>query len=75
MNDDRLHDLLFEVLAGDVNVSDNQSDYDDWKFLIDNGLVEHSKPRGTAGSRAKTINISRLTDSGKQQLDKLQAIE
>jgi len=73
MNDDRLHDLLFEVLAGDVNVSDNQSDYEDWKFLIDNGLVEHGKPRGSVGSRAKTINISRLTDSGKQQLDKLQA--
>ena len=73
MNDDRLHDLLIEVLAGNVNISDNQSDYDDWKFLIDNGLVEHSKPRGSAGSRTKTFNLSRLTDSGKQQLDKLQA--
>lgn len=72
MNDDRLHDLLVEVLTGNVNVSDNQSDYDDWKFLIDNGLVEHSKPRGSAGSRIKTINLSRLTDSGKQQLEKLQ---
>lgn len=73
MNDDRLHDLLVEVHTGDVNVSDNQSDYADWKFLIDNGLVEHSKPRGSAGSRIKTINLSRLTDSGKQQLDELQA--
>jgi hypothetical protein len=73
MNDDRLHDLLVEVHTGDVNVSDNQSDYGDWKFLIDNGLVEHSKPRGSAGSRTKTINLSRLTDRGKQQLDKLQA--
>ena len=33
MNDDRLHDLLIEVLAGNVNISDNQSDFDDWKFL------------------------------------------
>lgn len=73
MNDDRLHDLLVEVLTGNVNVSDNQSDYNDWKFLIDNGLVEHSKPRGSAGSRVKTINLSRLTDDGKQQLKKLQA--
>ena len=73
MNDDRLHDLLIEVLAGNVNISDNQSDYADWKFLIDNGLVEHSKPRGSAGSRTKTFNLSGLTDSGKQQLDKLQA--
>jgi hypothetical protein len=73
MNDDRLHDLLVEVLTGDVNISDNQTDYDDWKFLIDNGLVEHRKPRGSAGSRTKTINLSRLTDSGKLQLDKLQA--
>ncbi len=73
MNDDRLHDLLIEVLAGNVNISDNQADYDDWKFLIDNGLVEHSKPRGSAGSQIKTINLSRLTDNGKQQLDKLQA--
>lgn len=73
MNDDRLHDLLIEVLTGNVNVSDNQTDYDDWKFLIDSGLVEHSKPRGSAGSRIKTINLSRLTDSGKQQLEKLQA--
>ena len=73
MNDDRLHDLLIEVLAGNVHISDNQADFDDWKFLIDNGLVEHSKPRGSAGSRTKTFNLSRLTDSGKQQLDKLQA--
>ena len=73
MNDDRLHDLLIEVLTGNVSVSDNQSDYDDWKFLIDNGLVEHSKPRGSAGSRIKTINLSGLTGSGKQQLEKLQA--
>lgn len=73
MNDDRLHDLLIEVLAGNVNIRDNQADYDDWKFLIDNGLVEHSKPRGSAGSRTKTFNLSRLTESGKQQLDKLQA--
>ena len=73
MNDDRLHDLLVELLAGSVNVSDNQADYDDWKFLIDNGLVEHSKPRGAAGSRIKTINLSRLTDIGRQQLEKLQA--
>lgn len=73
MNDDRLHDLLMEVFAGNVNVSDNQADYADWKFLIDNGLVEHSKPRGSAGSRIKTMNLSRLTDSGKQQLGKLQA--
>jgi len=73
MNDDRLHDLLVEVLTGTVSISDNQTDYDDWKFLIDNGLVEHSKPRGSAGSRIKTISLSRLTDSGKQQLEKLQA--
>jgi hypothetical protein len=73
MNDDRLHDLLVEVLTGDVNVSDNQSDYSDWKFLIDNGFFEHSKPRGSAGSRTKTINLNSLTDSGKRQLDKLQA--
>ncbi len=73
MNDDRLHDLLIEVLAGNVNISDNQADYDDWKFLIDNGLVEHSKPRGSAGSRTKTFNLIGLTDSGKQQLAKLQA--
>ena len=75
MNDDRLHDLLLEVHIGDVSVSDNQSDFDDWKFLMDNGLVQHSKPRGSAGSRTKTINISRLTDSGKQQLEQLQSAE
>jgi hypothetical protein len=73
MNDDRLHDLLIEVLAGNVKISDNQADYEDWKFLIENGLVEHSKPRGSAGSRTKTISLSRLTDRGKQQLGKLQA--
>jgi len=73
MNDDRLHDLLVEVHTGVVNVSDNQSDYSDWKFLIDSGLVEHSKPRGSAGSRIKTTNLSRLTGSGKAQLDKLQS--
>jgi len=73
MNDDRLYDLLIEVLTGNVNISDKQVDYDDWKFLIDNGLVEHSKPRGSAGSRTKIINLSRLTNSGKQQLEKLQA--
>jgi len=73
MNDDRLHDLLTEVSTTAVNIRDNQSDYEDWKFLIDNELVEHSKPRGSAGSRNKTINLSRLTDSGKQKLEKLRA--
>ncbi len=73
MNDDRLYDLLVEVHTGNVNISDNQSDYEDWKYLIDNELVDHGKPRGSAGSRIKTISLSRLTDRGKQQLDKLQA--
>lgn len=75
MNDDRLYDLLFEVMAGDVKINDNQPDYADWTFLIDNNLVEHSKPVGSAGSRIKTITLRRLTDSGKLQLDKLQAIQ
>ena len=75
MNDDRLYDLLFEVLAGEVNISDNQPDYEDWKFLIDNKLVEHSKPSGSVGSKVKTMVLRSLTDSGKKQLDKLQAIE
>lgn len=73
MNNDRLYDLLVEVHTGDVSISDNQSDFSDWKYLIDNELVKHSKPRGSAGSRIKTISLSHLTDLGKQQLDKLQA--
>ncbi len=75
MTDDRLYDLLFEVLAGDVNISDNQPDFDDWKFLMDNSLVEHSKPSGSAGSRIKTITLRRLTDTGKQKLDALQSVQ
>lgn len=75
MTDDRLYDLLFEVLAGDVKINDNQPDFDDFKFLMDNNLVEHSKPSGSAGSRIKTITLRRLTDAGKQKLDSLQSIQ
>lgn len=73
MNDDRLADLLFELLSGEVTVRDNQYDYEDWKYLIDHELVEHSKPKGSAGTRVKTITFRRLTDAGKQKLDSLQA--
>ena len=72
MNDDRLGDLLFEVLGGEVTVRDNQVDFDDWKFLIDNELVEASKPGGSAGSRAKIITVRRLTEAGKKKLDALE---
>ncbi len=73
MNDDRLADLLFEVLGGEVRIDDNQHDFSDWKYLIDNELAEHSKPQGSAGTRVKTIILRRLTDAGKQKLDSLQA--
>ncbi|OED39826.1 hypothetical protein AB833_13665 [Chromatiales bacterium (ex Bugula neritina AB1)] len=73
MNDDRLADLLFELLSGEVTISDNQPDFSDWKYLIDNGLVEHSKPKGSVGTRAKTITFRRLTEAGKQKLDSLEA--
>ncbi len=71
MNDDRLADLLFEVLGGEVKINDNQHDFNDWKYLIDNALVEHSKPQGSAGTRVKTITLRRLTEAGKQKLDSL----
>lgn len=72
MNEDRLGDLLFEVLGGEVTVRDNQADFEDWKYLIDNNLVEASKPGGSAGSRTKTITLRRLTDAGKQRLDAIE---
>lgn len=71
MNDDRLADLLFELLGGEVRVSDNQPDFADWKYLIDNALAEHSKPQGSAGTRIKTITFRRLTPAGKEKLDSL----
>ncbi len=69
MNEDRLGDLLFEVLGGEVKISDTQVDFDDWKYLIDNDLVEASKPGGSVGSRAKTITLRRLTEAGKKKLE------
>ncbi len=72
MNDDRLADLLFELLSGEVKISDNQYDFNDWKYLIDHDLAEHSKPQGSAGTRVKTITLRRLTAAGKQKLDALQ---
>ena len=68
MNEDRMGDLLFEVLGGEVTIRDNQTDFDDWKYLIDNDLVEASKPEGSAGSRIKTIILRRLTEAGKKKL-------
>ena len=72
MNDDRMGDLLFEVLGGEVTIRDNQTDFDDWKYLIDNDLVEASKPEGSAGSRTKTITLRRLTETGKKKLDSIE---
>jgi len=72
MTEDRLGDLLFEVLGGEVTIRDNQTDFEDWKYLIDNNLVEASKPGGSAGSRTKTITLRRLTDAGKQKLDAIE---
>jgi len=72
MNEERLGDLLFEVLGGEVTIRDNQSDFNDWKYLIDNELVEASKPGGSVGSRTKTITVRRLTESGKKKLDALE---
>lgn len=72
MNEDRLGDLLFEVLGGEVTIRDNQTDFEDWKYLIDNELVEASRPGGSVGSTTKTITLRRLTDAGKRRLDDIE---
>ena len=72
MNQDRLGDLLFEVLGGEVVIRDNQADFDDWQYLIDNKLVDASRPGGSAGSTIKTITVRRLTDAGKRRLEEIE---